>query len=82
MRYSYFKYQVISFGFSNAPTSFQGYVNKILDKKLDVFVIVYFDDILIYTKNAGQGHMEAVWWLLKELWKFGLFVNLKTCCFH
>ena len=41
------------FGFSNAPAIFQGYVNKILAKKLDIFVIVYLDDILIYTKNPG-----------------------------
>ena len=50
----------MSFGLSNAPASFQGYVNKILAEKLDIFVIVYLDDILIYTKNAGQGHMKAV----------------------
>ena len=58
--YGYFEYQVMSFGLSNAPASFQGYVNKILAEKLDVFVIVYLNDILIYTKDAGQGHMEAV----------------------
>ena len=35
------------FELSNTPSSFQGYINKILAKKLDVFVIVYLDDILI-----------------------------------
>ena len=39
------------FGLSNASASFQGYMNKILAKKLDVFVIVYLDDIMIYTKD-------------------------------
>ena len=60
------------FGLSNAPVNFQGYVNKILAEKLDVFVIVYLnnivylddivylDNIVIYTKNAGQGHVKAV----------------------
>ena len=48
------------FGLSNAPASFQGYINKILTKKLDVFVIVYLDDILIYTKDEVQGYVEAV----------------------
>ena len=48
------------FGLSNAPTSFQGYINKVLAKKLDIFVIVYLDDILIYTKDQGRGHMEVV----------------------
>ena len=41
------------FGLFNALASFQGYVNKILAEKLDVFVIVYLDDILIYSEDAG-----------------------------
>ena len=45
------------FGLSNAPASFQGYINKILAEKLDIFVIVYLDNILIYTKDPGQGHV-------------------------
>ena len=59
-KYRYFKYQVMPFGLSNAPASFQGYINKILAEKLDVFVIVYLDDILIYTEDQDQGHIEAV----------------------
>ena len=70
------------FGLSNAPASFQGYVNKILAEKLDVFVIVYLDDILIYTEDAGQVHVEAVQWVLGELRKHGLFANMKKCRFH
>ena len=45
--YGHFEYQVMPFGLSNVPATFQGYVNKILAKKLDVFVIVYLDNILI-----------------------------------
>ena len=82
LRYGHFKYQVMLFGLSNTPTSFQRYVNKILLKKLDVFVIVYLDNILIYTENAGPNHVKAAQWVLGELWKYGLFVNLKKCCFH
>ncbi len=52
-RYSHFEYQVMSFGLSNAPASFQGYINKILAEKLDIFVVVYLDDILIYTEDPG-----------------------------
>ena len=59
-RYSHFEYQIIPFGLSNAQTSFWGYINKILAEKLDIFVIVYLDDIFIYTKNQGQGHVEVV----------------------
>ena len=59
-KYSHFKYQVIPFRLSNAPASFQGYINKILVKKLDIFVIVYLDDILIYTEDQKRIHVEAV----------------------
>ena len=59
-RYSYFKYQVILFSFSNTPAIFQSYVNKILAEKLDIFIIVYLNDILIYTKDSGQPHVEVV----------------------
>ena len=51
---------MMSFELFNAPASFQDYINKIPAKKLDVFVIVYLDDILIYTKDEGQGHIESV----------------------
>ena len=70
------------FGLSNAPASFQDYINKILAKKLDVFVVVYLDDIFTYTKDQGQGHMEAVQWVLHLLRKNGLFANMKKCRFH
>ncbi len=58
--YGYFEYQVMPFGLTNALTTFQGYINKILTEKLHVFVIVYLDDILIYTKNKGEEHVQAV----------------------
>ena len=59
-RYGNSEYQVMLFGLFNAPTSFQEYVNKILAEKLDIFVIIYLDDILIYIKDAGQGYVKAV----------------------
>lgn len=59
------------FGLSNAPASFQGYVNKFLAEKLDIFFIVYLDDILIYTEDPGKPHVEAVRWVLDQLCKHG-----------
>ena len=70
------------FGLSNAPASFQRYINKILAKKLNVFVIVYLDHILIYIEDSGQGHMEAVQWVRDLLRKNDFFANLKKCRFH
>ena len=82
IRYGPFKYQVIPFGLSNTLASFQGYINKILAGKLNIFVIVYLDDILIYTQDQSQGHMEAMQWVLEILRNNSLFANLKRCWFH
>lgn len=55
----------MSFELSNVSASFQGYINKILAEKLNIFVIVYLDDILVYTANPSQLQIEAVRWVLK-----------------
>ena len=70
------------FGLTNALATFQGYINKILAEKLDVFVIVYLDDILIYTEDESEGHVQAVRWVLNQLRKFSLYANLKKCQFY
>lgn len=49
------------FDLSNTPSSLQGYINEILAKKFNVFVIVYLDNILIYRKDAGQAHINIIW---------------------
>lgn len=64
-RYGHLEYQVMSFSLSNAPANFQGYINKIFVETLGIFVIVYLDDILIYTKDSEQSHIETVHWVLK-----------------
>ena len=74
-QYGPFEYQVMFFRLSNAPASFQGYIHKILAKKLDIFIIVYQDDILIYTEDLGQGHVEAVSVNFIRIW----FVSWATC---
>ena len=72
----------MSFGLSNAPVSFQGYIKKILAKKLDIFVIVYLNNIFIYTKGPSQAHVNAIQWVLKRLKKHGLFGKRKKCQFY
>ena len=49
------------FGLSNAPATFQRYINKILAEKLDIFIIVYLDNIIIYIKDLGESYVEAVY---------------------
>lgn len=43
---------------------------------------MYLDNILIYIKGPGQPHIKAVYWVLDQLWKYGLFSNLKKYCFY
>ena len=80
--YGHFKNQVMSFNLTNTSISFQEYINKIFVEKLNIFVIVYLDDILIYTNNDGDGHVAAVQWVLEQLRKFSLYLNLRKCRFH
>ena len=63
--YGHFKYQVMLFGLTNTLASFQRYINKIFAKKVDIFVIVYLDNILIYIDDDGNSHVAATWWVLE-----------------
>ena len=67
------------FGLTNALASFQGYIIKILTEKLDIFVIVYLNDILIYTEDNGDNYVAAVRWILEQLRNFSIYANLKKC---
>ena len=80
--YGHFKHQVMLFELSNASASLQDYINKILIKKHNIFVIFYLDDIFIHVKDLCQAHINAVWWVLEKLKKHGLFAKLKKCQFH
>ena len=60
-QYDNFKYHVILCDLSNATAIFQEYVKKIFIEKHDIFVIVYLNNILIYTKDLGQPHVKAVY---------------------
>ena len=46
-----YKYLIILFKLINAPAMFQTYINNVLREHLDVFVIIYLNDILVYSKN-------------------------------
>lgn len=50
----------MSFGLSNAPVSFQRFIKKILIKKMDIFIIFYFNNISIYIKDQNQSYVHAV----------------------
>ncbi len=80
--YSPFKYQVMLFGLTNIQTTFQSYINKILIKKLDIFIIVYLNNILIYTKSEREKLMEVFQWVLDQLQKSLLYINFKKYWFY
>ena len=75
-------YQILAFGLSNIPASFQGYINKILAKKLNIFVIVYLNEIFLYTEDPSQAHINSVQWVLDKLKKNGIFAKFQKCHFH
>ena len=48
------------FGLTNTSATFQSYINNILEEMLNIFVIVYFNDIFIYTKNKVKKYIKAI----------------------
>ena len=68
------------FGLTNAPASFQSYINGVLRPYLDITVIVYLDDVLVFLRNPSQ-HEKHVREVLKALLKAGLYAKLSKCLF-
>ena len=68
------------FNLSNALVSFPGYIHILLTKKLNIFVIVYLDKILIYINEAN--HIDFIWWVFEQLRKYLLYINIKKYRFY
>ena len=80
-RYGSFEYCVMPFGLSNAPAAFQRFMNDIFSDMLDVCVLVYLDDILIYSDDMTQ-HKAHVREVLRRLRANNLFAKPSKCSFH
>ncbi|GKA48541.1 retrotransposon protein, putative, ty3-gypsy subclass [Tanacetum coccineum] len=73
-RYGHYEFQVMPFGLTNAPTIFMDLMNCVCKPYLDKFVIVFIDDILIYSKNKKE-HKEHIRTILELLKKEELYAN-------
>ncbi|WVZ90444.1 hypothetical protein U9M48_036746 [Paspalum notatum var. saurae] len=79
-RYGLYEYLVMSFGLTNAPAFFMYMMNSVFINELDKFVVVFIDDILIYSKNEKE-HEEHLRIVLTRLREHKLYAKFSKCAF-
>jgi hypothetical protein len=79
-RYGLYEYLVMSFGLTNAPAYFMYLMNSIFMQELDKFVVVFIDDILIYSKNS-EDHAKHLHVILQRLRDHHLYAKFSKCEF-
>jgi hypothetical protein len=79
-RYGLYEFTVMSFGLTNAPAYFMNLMNKVFMEYLDRFVVVFIDDILIYSKNDSD-HEEHMRMVLQKLRDNQLYAKVTKCEF-
>jgi hypothetical protein len=79
-RYGLYEYTVMSFGLTNAPAYFMYLMNKVFMEYLDKFVVVFIDDILIYSKDEEE-HEKHLHLVLQKLRNHQLYAKMSKCEF-
>jgi hypothetical protein len=79
-RYGLYEYLVISFGLTNAPTYFMYMMKFVFIPKLDKFIMVFINDILVYSKNEAE-HEQHLWIVLQQLRDHQLYAKFNKCAF-
>nr|GEX22753.1 putative reverse transcriptase domain-containing protein [Tanacetum cinerariifolium] len=79
-RYGHYEFQGMSFGLTNAPSIFMDLMNRVCKPYLEKFMIVFIDDILIYSKNE-QEHIEHLKLILELLKREKLYTKFSKCEF-
>ena len=79
-RYGHYEFVVMSFGLTNAPAAFMSLMNEIFKPYLDLFVIVFIDDILVYSKSKKE-HEEHLRMVLEMLREKKLYAKFSKCEF-
>ncbi|WVZ97619.1 hypothetical protein U9M48_043138 [Paspalum notatum var. saurae] len=79
-RYGLYEYLVMSFGLTNAPAFFMYMMNSVFMNELDKFVVVFIDDILVYSKNEEE-HEEHLWTVLTRLREHQFYAKFSKCAF-
>ncbi|KAK3569703.1 hypothetical protein QTP86_003321, partial [Hemibagrus guttatus] len=77
----HYEYLVMPYGLANAPSVFQDFIHEVLREFLHRCVLVYIDDILIYSRSLAE-HRQHVAEVLARLREFQLFLKAEKCSFH